>query len=74
MPSWIKIGPVVLEKSKIGNKKRRTDRQMTGDQRSSLELSAQVSLKSEMDVQAKKVAYKFAHCTILLAEKKYFKN
>ena len=56
MPSLVEIGPVVLEKkSKIGKVYRRTDRQTDGqtdrrrtkgDQRSSLELSAQVSLKT----------------------------
>ena len=57
MPSLVEIGPVVLEKkSKIGKVYRRTDRQTDrqtdgqtdrrrtkGDQKSSLELSAQVS-------------------------------
>ena len=49
MLSLVKIGPVVLEKkSKIGKVYRWTDRptdnrQATGDQKSSLELSAQVS-------------------------------
>ena len=49
MPNLVEIGPVVLEKkSKIGNVYRRTDgqtdrRRTTGDQKSSLELSAQVS-------------------------------
>ena len=47
MPSLVEIGPVVLEKmTKIGKVYRRTDRRrMTGDQKSSLEFSAQVSLK-----------------------------
>ena len=48
MPSLVVIDPVVFEKKlKIGKVYRhtdgQTDRQMTGDQRSSLELSAQVS-------------------------------
>ena len=49
VPSLVKIGPVVLEKkSKIGKVYRQTDRRTdrrwtTGDQKSSLELSAQVS-------------------------------
>ena len=56
MPSLVEIGPVVLEKKSkigkvyrgtdrqtVGQTDRQTDRQTTGDQKSSLELSAQVS-------------------------------
>ena len=44
VPSLVEIDPVVFEKKlKIGKVYRQTDRQLTGDQRSSLELSAQVS-------------------------------
>ena len=49
MPSLVEIGPVILEKkSKIGKVYERTDRQTDrrqtkGDQKGSLELSAQVS-------------------------------
>ena len=47
MPSFVEIGPVVMEKKlKIGKVYRQTDGQ-TGDQKSSLELSAQVSLKTK---------------------------
>ena len=45
MPSLVEIGPVVLEKkSKKGKVYRRTDKRRTkGDQKISLEVSAQVS-------------------------------
>ena len=44
VPSLLEIGHVVLEKKiKLWNVYRRTDRRTTGDQKSSLELSAQVS-------------------------------
>ena len=47
VPSLVKISPVVLEKNwKIGKVYRQTDGQ-TGAQKSSLELSAQVSLKTK---------------------------
>ena len=50
LPSLVEIGPVVLEKMKMWKFYRRTDRQTdrrrtTGDQESSLELSAHVRLK-----------------------------
>ena len=52
MPSLVKIGPVGLEKkSKIGKVYSQTDgqtdrRRTTGDQKSSIELTAQVSYKA----------------------------
>ena len=47
----VEIGPVILEKKCV--KSLRTDRRRTGDQKSSLELSAEVSLnktKYEMHI------------------------
>ena len=57
MPSLVDIGPVVLEKKMKMWKV--TDRQMdgqkiTGDQKTSLELSAQVSLKKTPQTQSYK--------------------
>ena len=73
----VKIGPVVLEKkSKIGKNYRQTDGQMdrqttdAGDEKSSLELSAQVSLKlklkfPQVTLQKRTLLYNFKWCNII---------